>query len=116
MYAWGPGLFVDDKISMFSDADGSFTQWMDQEIDLSVAAMGHRSNRYSMLVENGVVLELNAENSPSDVKVPIFSEAAHSTSVHFLVVEWWIVEQVSDARTMGRCVHRFMPTNHGYVY
>jgi len=91
MYAWGQGLFVDDKISMFSDADGSFTQWMDQEIDLSVAAMGHRSNRYSMLVENGVVLELNAENSPSDVKV-------------------------SDARTMGRCVHRFMPTNHGYVY
>ena len=69
MYAWGQGLFVDDKINMFADADGSFTQWMDQEIDLSVAAMGRRSNRYSMLVENGVVLELNAENSPSDVKV-----------------------------------------------
>merc|ERR1711907_11451 len=91
MHAWAQGMFVEDKIEMFADPDGSFTKFMGQEVELAHAQLSPtRSNRYSMLVEDGQIMEINAEAAPSDVKV-------------------------SDAYTMGRCVHRFKKATKGYV-
>ena len=50
-----------DKIEFLADGNGEFAKAIDLTLDLSVAGMGMRSKRYSMLVEDGVVKKLNVE-------------------------------------------------------
>lgn len=45
---------------MLADPRGEFTDAMDLGVDLAVLG-GKRSKRYSMVVENGIVKELNVE-------------------------------------------------------
>ena len=53
-------MFVEDKIEMFADPDGSFTKFMGQEVELAHAQLSPtRSNRYSMLVEDGQIMLRN---------------------------------------------------------
>jgi glutaredoxin/glutathione-dependent peroxiredoxin len=59
--AWSKASLADDKIIMLADGNGSFARALGLDIDLAVANMGHRSRRYSMLVEDGVVKTLNVE-------------------------------------------------------
>ena len=62
--AWAEKLGSNGKISLLSDGNGTFTQAMEMTVDLSAAGLGERSKRYSMLVEDGVIKQLNVEESP----------------------------------------------------
>jgi glutaredoxin/glutathione-dependent peroxiredoxin len=61
MGAWGKTQGCDDKVEMLADGSGDFTRAIGLELDARKGGMGMRSKRYSMLVDNGVVKELNVE-------------------------------------------------------
>lgn len=61
MNAWGKDQGVGDDIVMLADGNGAFTKAVGLELDASRFGMGPRSQRYSMVVKDGVVKELNVE-------------------------------------------------------
>ena len=61
MGAWGEAQGAGGKVLMLADGNGDFTKALGLEMDASKYGMGTRSQRYSMLVENGVVKQLNIE-------------------------------------------------------
>lgn len=61
MGAWARELKTAGKIRMLGDGSAAFTQATGLTLDLSSRGMGLRSNRYSMLVKDGVVQTLNIE-------------------------------------------------------
>jgi len=61
MGAWGKQHQADDKVVMLGDGSGDFTRAIGLELDRIKEAMGIRSQRYSMLVEDGVVKALHVE-------------------------------------------------------
>lgn len=61
MGAWGKDQKADGKIRMFGDGSADYTKKLGLDADFSAHGMGVRSKRYSMLVENGVVKNLNVE-------------------------------------------------------
>jgi len=61
MGAWGEQQCVGDKVRMLADGNGEFTHALGLEMDATKFGMGKRSQRFSMLVDNGVVKELNIE-------------------------------------------------------
>ncbi|XP_014214768.1 peroxiredoxin-5, mitochondrial [Copidosoma floridanum] len=60
MSAWGKDQNAEGKVRMLADPTGAFTDAVDLAVDLPVLG-GKRSKRYSMIVENGKVTELNVE-------------------------------------------------------
>ena len=60
MSAWGKEHGA-DQIMMLGDGNGEFARTMDLELDRVKEGMGVRSQRYAMLVDNGVVKALNVE-------------------------------------------------------
>jgi glutaredoxin/glutathione-dependent peroxiredoxin len=62
MNAWAKHSGADGKIMMLADGNGTFAKACGLLFDLNVAGMGERSKRYSMIVDNGVVKALNAED------------------------------------------------------
>jgi glutaredoxin/glutathione-dependent peroxiredoxin len=61
MGAWGRDQKTDGKVRMMADGSGDFTRATGLTLDLSAGGMGQRSQRYSMLVVDGVVKTLNIE-------------------------------------------------------
>jgi peroxiredoxin (alkyl hydroperoxide reductase subunit C) len=61
MGAWGRDLKVGKKIRMLGDGSAEFTKKMGIELDLTARGLGVRSDRYAMIVENGVVKTLDRE-------------------------------------------------------
>jgi peroxiredoxin len=61
MGAWGRQLGTAGKVRMMADGSADFTRAIDLTLDLSQRGMGVRSQRYSMLVRDGVVRTLNIE-------------------------------------------------------
>jgi peroxiredoxin len=61
MGAWGRDQKSGGKVRMMADGSAEFTRKVGLELDLSARGMGVRSQRYSMLVDNGVVKALNVE-------------------------------------------------------
>ena len=61
MGAWARDLHSDGKVRMLADGSGDFTRALGLEFDLTARGMGVRSQRYSMLVDDGVVKALNVE-------------------------------------------------------
>jgi peroxiredoxin len=61
MNAWGKDQGVGQDIVMLADGNGDFTKAVGLELDASKFGMGPRSQRYSMVVDNGVVKSLNVE-------------------------------------------------------
>jgi peroxiredoxin len=61
MAAWGLDQKVGKRIRMLGDGSGDFTRKLGLEVDLSAAGLGKRSQRFSMLVEDGVVKTVNVE-------------------------------------------------------
>jgi glutaredoxin/glutathione-dependent peroxiredoxin len=61
MGAWGKDQKSQGKVRMMADGSAVFTKAMGLEMDLSSRGMGVRSQRYSMLVDDGVVKSLNVE-------------------------------------------------------
>ena len=61
MKAWGENQGVGADILMLADGNGDFTKAIGLELDGSRFGMGPRSQRYSMIVKDGVVDKLNVE-------------------------------------------------------
>lgn len=60
MTAWGRDQGVEGKILMLADPDASFTQTLGLEVQ-SGSLGGIRSKRYSMVIDDGVITQLNVE-------------------------------------------------------
>jgi peroxiredoxin len=65
--AWNKQSGSDD-ITMLADGNGDFAQALGLTMDGSGFGMGKRGQRYSMIVDDGVVQELNVE-APGDFNV-----------------------------------------------
>ena len=61
MNAWGKDQQVGDDVLMLADGNGAFAKAVGLEMDGSGFGMGSRSKRYSMIVDDGVVKQLNVE-------------------------------------------------------
>ena len=61
MGAWGRDQKTADKVRMMADGSADFAKATGLTLDLTTRGMGLRSNRYSMLVVDGVVKTLNVE-------------------------------------------------------
>jgi peroxiredoxin len=61
MGAWGKDQKSDGKVHMLADGNGDFTRAIGLEMDGTKFGMGKRSQRYSMIVDNGIVTSLNVE-------------------------------------------------------
>ncbi len=68
MRAWGEEQAVGEDIVMLADGAAVFAKAVGLDFDASKFGMGVRSQRYSMIVEDGVVKELNVE-APGEFKV-----------------------------------------------
>ena len=61
MGAWAKDQGITDEVSLLADGNADFTRAIGLEFDGSKFGMGVRSQRYSMLVDDGVVTQLNVE-------------------------------------------------------
>ena len=61
MGAWQKDQGVENEIEFLADGNGDFTRAIGLTMDGSKFGMGERSQRYSMVVEDGVVKSLNVE-------------------------------------------------------
>lgn len=68
MGAWGKSAEAEGKVTMLADGNGDFAKAVGLTMDGSKFGMGIRGQRFSMIVRDGVVAELNVE-APGDFKV-----------------------------------------------
>ncbi len=61
MGAWARDQKSGGKVRMMGDGSASYTKALGLELDLNARGMGTRCQRFSMLVDNGVVKTLNIE-------------------------------------------------------
>ena len=61
MAAWGRDEKAIGKIRMLGDGNGELTKKLGLEVDLTKGGLGIRLQRFSMLLEDGVVKQLNVE-------------------------------------------------------
>ena len=61
MAALGKEQHAIGKVRMLGDGNGELTNKLGLGVDLTKAGLGHRMQRFSMLVDNGVVKQLNIE-------------------------------------------------------
>ena len=61
MGAWGRDLKVAKKVRMLGDGSAELTQKLGLEFDLTKRGLGVRSQRYAMVVDNGMVKHLVVE-------------------------------------------------------
>ena len=73
MDAWSKSANAGDTVTMFADGNGSFAEAVGLTADLSKFGLGKRGQRYSMVVNDGVVEQLNVE-APGEFNV---SSAEH---------------------------------------
>ncbi len=61
MKAWGKAQNTDDKIDMLADGNAEYTKALGLDFDASGFGMGTRGQRFAIVVDNGVVKQLNVE-------------------------------------------------------
>jgi peroxiredoxin len=61
MGAWGRDQKTGDKVRMLADGSAAYAKELGLELDLTARGMGVRCQRFSMLVDDGVVKALNIE-------------------------------------------------------
>ena len=61
MNAWGQSANVGDKVLMLSDGNGDYVKLLGLELDARAHGMGSRGQRFSLIVDNGIVTQLNVE-------------------------------------------------------
>ncbi|MEI2386466.1 peroxiredoxin [Breoghania sp. JC706] len=69
MDAWAKATGADGKIVFLADGSADFAKAIGLELDASAGGLGIRSQRYSMIVEDGKVTALNVEGSPGEASV-----------------------------------------------
>jgi peroxiredoxin len=65
MKAWAMATGAEGGITFLADGNADFTRAVGLDIDRSGSNMGTRSQRYAMLVDDGVVKALHIEDAPS---------------------------------------------------
>jgi peroxiredoxin len=75
MTAWGKSADVAGHVTMLADGNGDFPKALGLDADMSAYGMGTRGKRFSMVVNDGVVEQLNVE-APGEFRV--------STAEHML--------------------------------
>jgi peroxiredoxin len=73
MDAWGKSANAGDAVTMLADGNGTFAEAVGLTMDGSKFGLGKRGQRYSMVVNDGVVEQLNVE-APGEFNV---SSAEH---------------------------------------
>ncbi|MEE9273666.1 MAG: peroxiredoxin [Robiginitomaculum sp.] len=68
MHAWGQAHTVGNDVMMLADGNGDFTNAVGLEMDGSGFGMGLRSQRYAMVVDDGVVSTVYVE-TPGEFEV-----------------------------------------------
>jgi len=63
MGAWAQSTGGEGKILFLADGNGTFTKAAGLEADMSAGGLGTRSQRYSAIIEDGVVKTLNIEET-----------------------------------------------------
>jgi peroxiredoxin len=61
LQAWAKSAGAEDKVTMLADGNGAFVKAIGLDADFTKFAMGTRGQRFSMLVNDGVVEQLNVE-------------------------------------------------------
>jgi peroxiredoxin len=61
MDAWGRDQNVEDKVMMLADGNAEFTKAVGLTMDGTGYGMGTRSQRYAMVIDDGVITALNVE-------------------------------------------------------
>jgi peroxiredoxin len=61
MKAWGKSQGVEGKVDMVADGNAEYTKALGLDFDASGFGMGTRGQRFAMVVDNGVVKNLNVE-------------------------------------------------------
>ena len=69
MGAWGKDQGSGDAVVMLADGSADFTKAAGLELDLTAAGMGLRSQRYAMVVDDGVVSHIAVESQPGGLDV-----------------------------------------------
>jgi peroxiredoxin len=63
MGAWGRDQGVNGRIRMLADGSASWTRSLGMELDLNARGLGIRSQRYSALLDDGVVKQFNLDKA-----------------------------------------------------
>jgi peroxiredoxin len=61
MAAWGKSLVPDGSVLMLADGNGEYTRALGLELDATGFGMGLRAKRFSMIIDNGKLKQLNIE-------------------------------------------------------
>jgi peroxiredoxin len=61
MHAWGEAQGVGDKVMMLADGNGEYAQALDLVMDASSFGMGSRSQRFAIVVDDGVATHVAVE-------------------------------------------------------
>ena len=61
MGAWGEAQNVEGQVRMVADGSAAFTKAVGLELDLTERGLGLRSERYAMIIDDGVVTALHRE-------------------------------------------------------
>lgn len=61
MSAWGQSANVGDNVLMLADGNGTYAKALGLELDGSKFGLGTRGQRFSVIVDDGVVTHLNVE-------------------------------------------------------
>jgi len=69
MDAWGKSLGTENHVDMLADGNHEYTRAAGMTLDLSGAGLGERSQRYVMLLEDGVIKHLAMEDNPGQATV-----------------------------------------------
>ncbi len=69
MKQWADAARAEGKVTMLSDGNAKFTKALGLGMDIACYGMGYRCKRFSMIVENGIVRNLQVEKSIDDVGV-----------------------------------------------
>ena len=69
MGAWGKHQGSDDKVQMLADGSAEYTKKLGLDLDLSARGMGMRCRRFSVLVKDGKVAQVNVEQNPGELAV-----------------------------------------------
>ena len=69
MDAWKKASGAEGKIEFLADGSADFAKALGLTADLVARGLGIRSQRYAMLVEDGVVKKLNVEDAPGKAEI-----------------------------------------------
>jgi peroxiredoxin len=61
MKAWGKSAGADGKVQLLADGNGDYARALGLELDARAFGMGHRSQRFAILVRDGVATQVHVE-------------------------------------------------------